>query len=70
MLEQPTGLGVDLPLVRMGQLPPLIHKLAQLVDDRSRIVLLSSRRKPFSLVKNELLLLSRTLSSSVALEWE
>ena len=43
VLEQAGGFGRDLPVVRVGQRPPLVHLLAHLVDDRSGVVLLLLR---------------------------
>ena len=40
VLEQAGGFGGDVPLVRIGQLPPLIYILADFVDDGVGVVLL------------------------------
>lgn len=43
MLKETSRLGSDLPLIWL-QSPPLVHMLAQFVDDRRRIILLCGGR--------------------------
>src|ERR1700737_4011468 len=52
MLQQPGGLGCDLPLTG-AQLPPCVHMAADLVDDRGWIVLLLLRREALALVEHK-----------------
>jgi hypothetical protein len=40
VLEKPRGFGRDVPIVRIGDHPPLVHFLADGVDDRRMAVLL------------------------------
>ena len=56
MLEKPGGFRGNLPLTRIGQCPPRIHVASNLVDGRSRIVLLLLARKPFAFVEYDFLL--------------
>src|SRR5581483_11245058 len=59
VLEQASGLRGDLPLVRM-QRPPLVHVLAQFIDDWGGIILLRGGRNPLAFVENECLLSNRS----------
>lgn len=51
------GLGCHLPLVGARKIAPLIYPLAQLIDDRSGIILLLGSGDTFAFVKNDLLLI-------------
>ena len=51
-----------MPSVRVRQIAPPIYMLAQLINDRSRIILLLCRREPFTPVKDDLLLRSLIFS--------
>src|SRR5690606_38512354 len=55
MLEEPLGLGSDLPLVR-GEVPPGRDVAAHLVNNGSGVVLLPFSREAFALVEDKLLL--------------
>lgn len=57
MLEQASRLGSDLPLVWM-QSPPLVHMLAQFIDEWGGIILLRCGRNSFSFVEHHLQLSS------------
>ena len=56
MLQEACGFGSDQPLTRR-KLPPLIHVLANFVDDGSWIILLSARGKAVVVGKDDVLLL-------------
>jgi len=55
VLQQASGFGRYLP-VRRRQAAPLVYVLAQLIDDRRRVILLLFRREPFAFVEDHLLL--------------
>jgi hypothetical protein len=44
-LEQPSGFQRDLPLIKIGQVPPVFDVTADLVDDRGGLVFLLFGRK-------------------------
>jgi len=56
MLEQAHRLWGNQPLGRIRQSPPLAHALAQLIDDRVRVVLLFGVRKTAPFIEDHLLL--------------
>ena len=62
VLKEARRLGRDLPLTLIGQGAPLIYVPAQLVDDRSRVILLVLRGKPFSFVEDDFLLFTRSFA--------
>ena len=61
VLQQARGFGRYLP-VRRRQAAPLVYVLAQLIDDRRRVILLLFRRKPFAFVEDHLLLFRGSLA--------
>ena len=62
MLKQPGRFRRDLPGIRVRQRPPLAHLMANSIDQRSLLILLRLSRKPFALIKNNLLLLRQPLA--------
>jgi hypothetical protein len=62
MLEECRGLRSYCPVVRIWQFSPLVNLIAQLVDDRRRVVLLLFGGKPFALVEYEHILLLSLLA--------
>ena len=54
MLQQARGLGRDLPLVRVRQVPPSFDVVTDLVDDRGRIVLLLNAGQAVTGIENDL----------------
>ena len=59
VLQEPRCLRGDLPLVWIWQVTPLVNELAQLIDDRSRVVRLSSCRETEAFVEDHRLLIGR-----------
>src|SRR6266700_3965083 len=53
MLEEPSRLRRDLPLIGIGQGTPCVNITADFIDDRSRIVLLLLGRKPLAFVEHK-----------------
>ena len=54
VLEETLGIGRDLPIVGVREAAPLVHVMAELVDDgRSRVVLLLLGREPLAFVENQ-----------------
>ena len=53
MLKEARRLRRDLPLAGVGEGSPCVHCLADLIDDRRRIVLLFLGRKAFALVEHD-----------------
>ena len=53
VLKQAGRLRRDLPLIGIGQGPPCVHMTADLIDDRSGIVLLLLGRKPLAFVEDK-----------------
>src|ERR1700730_5874562 len=51
--KEPLGLGRHQPVAGTWQLSPLVHLIAKIIDDQSRIVLLLLCRKPFSFIENQ-----------------
>ena len=49
----------DLPLIRIGQGTPCIHKAAHFINDGSRVILLRLCGKPLPLIEYECVLCSR-----------
>src|ERR1039458_5476620 len=53
MLEKPHRFGSAKPIIRVRQLPPTVHLIAQIIEDRRGFVLLRRRREANSLIENE-----------------
>lgn len=62
VLEQAGCLGRDLPLAGIGQFPPVCDLVADLVDDRRRVVLLLGIRKALAFVEDDVRLFGRGLA--------
>ena len=62
MRKEPSRFGRDAPVSRVLDLAPLINALAQLRDDRARIVLLFVRGNTGAFVESQLGLLGAALS--------
>jgi len=56
VLEQPSRLWRDRPVLRIRQLAPLAHVPTQLVDGRDQLILLIFRRKPLAFIEHHVLL--------------
>jgi hypothetical protein len=64
MLKQTHSFGGNMPVIGVGQVPPLVYLSAELIDDRGGVILLVCRRKAFSFVENYLLLNSACFAFS------
>ena len=58
MLQQPLRLRRHTPTVRIRQLPPSIHQPTYLTHITRNVILLILRRKPLTIAKNQLFLLT------------
>ena len=53
VLEEPSGFGRNLPLIRVGQKSARRQRDADLIDDRSGVVLLLFGRKPLAFIEHK-----------------
>ena len=53
VLKEPLGFRLDLPVVGIRPTSPLVHLVAELVDDGGRIVLLAPGENPLAFVENQ-----------------